>query len=93
MFWDLTGRWISVKCEIKFGHRVALQGNLDPTVRYANKNYTKQEVISVIESFGEGSGHIFNVGHGVLPDVDPENVKALVRFVKEESVPFHSKSI
>lgn len=73
------------------GNRVALQGNLDPTVLYANKNYIKQEVISVLQSFGEGSGHIFNLGHGVLPDVDPENVKALVQFVKEESKRFHHK--
>lgn len=73
----------------KVGHRVALQGNLDPTVLYANKNYIKQEVISVLESYGKGSGHIFNLGHGVLPDVDPENVKALVQFVKDESKIFH----
>lgn len=73
------------------GNRVALQGNLDPTVLYANKNYIKQEVISVLQSFGEGSGHIFNLGHGVLPDVDPENVKALVQFVKEESKRFHHR--
>jgi len=73
----------------KVGHLVALQGNMDPTVLYAGKNYIKQEVISVLESFGEGSGHIFNLGHGVLPDVAPENVKALVQFVKEESVSFH----
>lgn len=73
----------------KIGKRVALQGNLDPTVLYANKDYIKKEVISVLESFGYGSGHIFNLGHGVLPDVDPENVKALVQFVKEESKVFH----
>ncbi|BDQ04022.1 uroporphyrinogen decarboxylase [Ignavibacterium sp.] len=73
------------------GNRVALQGNLDPTVLYANKNYIKQEVISVLQSFGEGSGHIFNLGHGVLPDVDPENVKALVQYVKEESKIFHHR--
>ncbi|MEJ5261118.1 MAG: uroporphyrinogen decarboxylase [Ignavibacterium sp.] len=73
----------------KIGKRVALQGNLDPTVLYANKDYIKNEVISVLKSFGYGSGHIFNLGHGVLPDVDPENVKALVQFVKEESKVFH----
>ncbi len=73
----------------RVGDRVALQGNLDPTVLYADRNYIKQEVISVLQSFGEGNGHIFNLGHGVLPDVDPENVKALVRFVKEESKIFH----
>lgn len=74
---------------MKVGARAALQGNLDPTVLYANIDYIKQEVISVLQSFGEGDGHIFNLGHGVLPDVDPESVKALVRFVKEESKIFH----
>lgn len=73
----------------KIGKRVALQGNLDPTVLYANKDFIKKEVISVLESFGYGSGHIFNLGHGVLPDVNPENVRALVQFVKEESGVFH----
>lgn len=75
----------------KIGKRVALQGNLDPTVLYANKDYIKKEVISVLESYGCGSGHIFNLGHGVLPDVDPENVKALVQYVKEESRVFHHR--
>lgn len=74
---------------MKVGARAALQGNLDPTVLYANIDYIKQEVISVLQSFGEGTGHIFNLGHGVLPDVNPESVKALVRFVKEESKIFH----
>ncbi|WP_407930633.1 uroporphyrinogen decarboxylase family protein, partial [Ignavibacterium album] len=74
---------------MKIGARAALQGNLDPTVLYANIDYIKQEVISVLQSFGEGTGHIFNLGHGVLPDVNPESVKALVRFVKEESKIFH----
>lgn len=71
------------------GDKVALQGNLDPAVLYANKDHIKKEVMQVLESFGKGNGHIFNLGHGVLPDIDPENVKALVRFVKEESIYFH----
>ncbi len=71
------------------GNLVALQGNLDPAVLYAEKKHIKKEVKSVLESFGVGNGHIFNLGHGVLPDVDPENVKALVQYVKEESVFFH----
>ena len=53
------------------------------------KKHIRREVKSVLESFGEGNGHVFNLGHGVLPDVDPENVKALVQYVKEESVFFH----
>lgn len=74
----------------KIGDRVALQGNLDPTVLYGSKEYIHNEVKRVLNSFGKGNGHIFNLGHGVLPDIDPENVKALVKFVKEESKSFHN---
>lgn len=74
----------------QIGHKVALQGNMDPTVLYANKDYIRKEVKNVLTSFGKGNGHIFNLGHGVLPDVDPENVKALVQFVKEEGTKFHN---
>lgn len=73
----------------KIGNKVALQGNLDPTVLYADKDRIRNEVVKVLNSFGEGSGHIFNLGHGILPDVDPENAKAMVQFVKEESKRFH----
>lgn len=69
----------------RIGDKVALQGNLDPTVLYANENYIKKEVISILDGYGKGGGHIFNLGHGVLPDINPENVKALVRIVNEES--------
>lgn len=71
------------------GDKVALQGNMDPTVLYANKDYIRKETKRVLSSFGKGNGHIFNLGHGVLPDIDPENVKALVQSVKEESKVFH----
>lgn len=73
------------------GNLVALQGNLDPTVLYAEKKQIKNEVKSVLESFGKGNGHIFNLGHGVLPDIDPENVKVLVQYVREESKAFHHR--
>lgn len=73
----------------KVGDKVALQGNMDPTVLYANKDYIREEVKNVLASFGKGNGHIFNLGHGILPDIDPENVKAFVQYVKEESVFFH----
>lgn len=71
------------------GDKVSLQGNLDPTVLYAKKDHIKEEVKYLLASFGKGNGHIFNLGHGILPDIDPENVKALVQFVKEESKEFH----
>lgn len=73
------------------GDKVALQGNMDPTVLYANKDYIRKETKRVLSSFGKGNGHVFNLGHGVLPDIDPENVKALVQSVKEESISFHRR--
>ncbi|MCL4550397.1 MAG: uroporphyrinogen decarboxylase [Bacteroidetes bacterium] len=71
------------------GDKVALQGNLDPTVLYANKKKIKEEAVKVLESFGKGSGHIFNLGHGILPDVTPENAKHLVEIIKDYSKAFH----
>ncbi len=73
----------------KFGNKVALQGNLDPTVLYADDEKIKQEAVKILNAFGNGSGHIFNLGHGILPDVPPENLKLLVNIVKEESVVYH----
>ena len=73
------------------GDKVALQGNLDPTVLFAEKEVIRSEVKRVLQSFGIGSGHIFNLGHGILPNIDPEKAKALVQFVKEESIVFHRK--
>ncbi|MGE5352389.1 MAG: uroporphyrinogen decarboxylase [Acidobacteriota bacterium] len=71
------------------GDKVALQGNMDPCVLYANQDVIKKKAMDVMRSYGEGTGHVFNLGHGILPDVDPENLKALVRTVKEESASFH----
>ncbi|MBK7631647.1 MAG: uroporphyrinogen decarboxylase [Ignavibacteriales bacterium] len=72
------------------GDKVALQGNMDPTVLYADKTNIREETKRVLASYGRGNGHIFNLGHGILPDIDPENVKAFVQYVKEESKAFHS---
>jgi len=69
--------------------KIALQGNLDPCVLYASEEKIKQEAKLVLDSYGKGNGHIFNLGHGILPDTDPEKVKALVKFVKEESKILH----
>jgi len=71
--------------------KTALQGNMDPAILYANKERIRNEAIRILESYGCGNGHIFNLGHGILPDVEPENAKALVDFVKEESPRFHMK--
>jgi uroporphyrinogen decarboxylase len=77
------------KVRKRIGDKIALQGNLDPTVLYANEEKIKEEAIRILDSFGEGSGHIFNLGHGILPDVEPEKAKYLVNTVKEESRKYH----
>ncbi|MEJ5351740.1 MAG: uroporphyrinogen decarboxylase [Melioribacteraceae bacterium] len=69
--------------------KTALQGNLDPTILYAPKEKIKEETKKILDSYGKGNGHIFNLGHGILPDVNPENVKYLVDVVKEESKIYH----
>lgn len=73
----------------KIGDRVALQGNLDPTTLYADPTIIRKRAKEVLDSYGKGSGHIFNLGHGILPDVPPEHLKALVNFIKEESQYYH----
>lgn len=71
------------------GDRVALQGNLDPSFLYSSPEAIRREVVSVLRKYGEGPGHIFNLGHGVFPDVPPDSVRAMVRAVKEESALLH----
>jgi uroporphyrinogen decarboxylase len=81
------------KVRERAGNQVALQGNLDPTVLYGDEKFIKKSVKRVLKSYGEGTGHIFNLGHGILPDIEPGKVKALVKFVKEESVNYHQPSL
>jgi uroporphyrinogen decarboxylase len=71
------------------GDRVALQGNLDPTVLYASPERIREQVKTILAKFGKDPGHIFNLGHGILPDIPVEHAKELVRAVKEESKQFH----
>jgi uroporphyrinogen decarboxylase len=81
------------KVRKEIGKRVALQGNLDPTVLYGDNDKIHWEAGKVLESFGTHEGHIFNLGHGILPDVAPENAGELVEFVHKESTKYHgSKS-
>ena len=74
----------------RVGDRVALQGNLDPSVLLASKKVIRREVSETLNSFGQGDGHVFNLGHGITPDVDPENLSALISAVWELSPGFHS---
>jgi uroporphyrinogen decarboxylase len=80
------------KVRKEIGGKVALQGNLDPTVLYANKEKIKEEAIKILSSYGKGSGHIFNLGHGILPDINPDNAMYLVNVIKEESAKYHYKN-
>lgn len=65
------------------GDQVALQGNLDPSALYGSKETLQTEVKNVLAEFGSGPGHIFNLGHGIHPDVDPDQVAVLIETVHE----------
>ena len=71
------------------GDKVALQGNMDPCVLHGTVESVKQEVRKILDGFGAGSGHVFNLGHGIHPDMDPDKVKVLVDYVHEYSMNFH----
>ncbi len=75
---------------IDVGNQVALQGNLDPGVLYASPEVIRQEVAAVLESYGHGHGHVFNLGHGIHPHIDPENVAVFIDAVHELSAQYHS---
>ncbi|WP_018935848.1 uroporphyrinogen decarboxylase [Thioalkalivibrio sp. ALJ24] len=62
----------------RVGDRVALQGNLDPSVLYAPESVVREETRRVLDGFGRDTGHVFNLGHGVHPGIDPERVAAMV---------------
>ena len=65
----------------RVGGQVALQGNLDPQALYASPERIREEVRIILEGYGKGSGHVFNLGHGVWPDVNPEHVGAMIEAV------------
>lgn len=71
------------------GDRVALQGNMDPNTLYASPQTIRKEAARILKDFGAGEGHVFNLGHGITPDIDPEHVKVLVDSVHELSEPYH----
>lgn len=73
----------------RVGQQVALQGNLDPATLYASPARIREEVATVLASYGEGSGLVFNLGHGISPNVDPEHVAALVDAAHVLSVKYH----
>ena len=77
----------------RVGGRVALQGNLDPAVLRESPRRIREEARKVLHDFGPGPGHVFNLGHGITPDVPPENVTTLVEAVRQFGVPDSTGSV
>ncbi|AKD38240.1 uroporphyrinogen decarboxylase [Pasteurella multocida subsp. multocida OH4807] len=73
----------------RVGHKVALQGNMDPSVLYASPERIEQEVQSVLADFGQGSGHVFNLGHGIHQDVPENSPKVFVDAIHQYSKQYH----
>lgn len=69
--------------------KVALQGNLDPAMLRENPEVIRQGVADTLASYGTGPGHVFNLGHGITPDIDPEHLGVLVEAVHELSPQYH----
>ncbi|NWN82246.1 MAG: uroporphyrinogen decarboxylase [Halomonas sp.] len=73
----------------RVGHKVALQGNLDPNVLFARPSAIRAEVARILESYGEGPGHIFNLGHGISQFTNPDNVTAFMDALHDLSPAYH----
>lgn len=72
--------------------KVALQGNLNPATLRESPAVIREGVANTLDSYGDGPGHVFNLGHGITPDIDPEHLGALVDAVHELSPKFHAKN-
>lgn len=73
----------------RVGAKVALQGNLDPAILLSTPDAIRQEVSNILASFGHGSGHVFNLGHGITQWTDPEHAAAMLQAVKSMSPQYH----
>ena len=80
------------RARARVGDRVALQGNLDPAVLFAPAEEVQRETEKILASFGHGSGHVFNLGHGISQFTPPEAVKILVDCVHQSSARYHRDS-
>lgn len=74
----------------RVGSKVALQGNMDPSTLYAPIETVEAEVKKILKAYGKGTGHVFNLGHGIYPDVQPETLQAVIDTVKQHSPIYHS---
>lgn len=73
----------------RVGNKVALQGNMDPSMLYASPERIEQEVSTILQGFGTGSGHVFNLGHGIHQDILPEHAGVFVEAVHKLSAKYH----
>jgi uroporphyrinogen decarboxylase len=73
----------------RVGQQVALQGNMDPAVLRAPIQVIESEVATILENFGAGEGHVFNLGHGITPDIAPDHAAAFIDAVHNLSVKYH----
>ena len=83
--WTIT----LAEARARVGERVALQGNLDPAVMLTNLAVLTSQVKKTLASFGQGEGHVFNLGHGITPEVDPGQMSTLVESVRQFSPAWH----
>ncbi len=74
----------------RVGSKIALQGNMDPSALYGSPQSIRAEVKRILDGFGSGNGHVFNLGHGIALDADPERAKVFIDAVHELSTPYHS---
>ncbi|MCP3675612.1 MAG: uroporphyrinogen decarboxylase [Gammaproteobacteria bacterium] len=83
--------WTMDLCDARasVGDKVALQGNMDPTILYGSPERIREEVATILKSFGHGNGHVFNLGHGIHQFVDPENAGVFINAVKDLSPAYH----
>ncbi len=73
----------------RVGAQVALQGNMDPAMLHASPARIRQEVATILADYGNGPGHVFNLGHGITPEVNPDHAGAMIDAVHELSGQYH----
>ncbi len=84
--WTIT----LAEARARVGDRVSIQGNLDPAIMLTNPGIIEDQVVKTLASFGHGNGHVFNLGHGITPDVDPDNMTVLTESVRQHSPRWHA---
>ncbi len=74
---------------VRVADKVALQGNMDPSILYGSEQRIREEVSKILASYGQGHGHVFNLGHGIHQTVAPEHAAAFIKAVHELSPQYH----